>query len=227
MRINLHNLIPLVAVAALASVFIGDQGHRPTLGANAAVAQNAAAPQQKVNHGYVVVLRGLMNIWSRGMDTVAKDLEGRGVRVHLDNHRRWKEIALDLVKKYEADKSIAPIIIIGHSLGANAAVLMGEKLGQFRVPVRLMVTFDGLSHTENTSAAISYNVQEVLNFYNSKVLGIEMVPGRGFSGTIDNVDVQGVKGAGHIKLDKNPELQGRAISLVMQALGEGKRSASN
>ena len=93
----------------------------------------------------------------------------------------------------------------------------------------MIVTFDGLAHTADTKAIISYNVQEVVNFYNSKLLGMEMVPGRGFAGTIDNIDVQGVKGAGHLKIDKNPELQARAIALVMKALGKSssKKSATN
>ena len=30
-----------------------------------------------INHGYVIVMRGLMNIWSRGMDKLAKELEAR------------------------------------------------------------------------------------------------------------------------------------------------------
>jgi hypothetical protein len=225
-RLYLFRFVTLIAAAAVMAVLVGYDGQRPVVGASAALAQNAASPPQTSNHGYVVVLRGLMNIWSRGMDTVAKELEARGARVHLDNHRHWKKLAEDLAKKYETDKNIAPIIIVGHSLGANAAVLMAAKLGQFRVPVRLMVTFDGLSHTQLTTAPVSYNVQEALNFYNSKILGVELVPGRGFNGKLENVDTFGVKGAGHIKLDKNPELQARAISLVMQALG-GQQSATN
>jgi len=219
LRSTLRRLLPLVVVMAVALGTFGFDGYRPSVGPGPAAAQNAAAPQT-TNRGYVIVLRGLMNIWSRGMDKIAKELEARGVRVHLDNHRHWKELALELAKKYETDKSVAPIVIIGHSLGATAGVLMADKLGQFRVPVRLLVTFDGLAHTEDTVSIVSYNVQEALNFYNSKVLGIELVPGRGFSGTLENVDVQGVRGAGHLKVDKNPELQARTISLVMQVLAE-------
>lgn len=226
-RLRLQKLVPLVAAAAIAFVAFGYDGQRAVVGPSVASAQRVDTPPASIGHGYTIVLRGLMNIWSRGMDTVAKELEARGVRVHVDNHRHWKQIAEELAKRYETDKSIAPIIIIGHSLGANAAVLMADKLGQFRVPVRLIIAYDGLAHTEETQAYISYNVQEVLNFYNSKVLGMEMVPGRGFTGTIDNVDVQGIKGAGHIKLDKNPEFQARAISLVMQVLAESSQSASN
>jgi hypothetical protein len=226
-RFVLQKLVTLAVAAVVALVFLGFDGQRPVPGPNVASAQRVNTPPAAIDHGYVIVLRGLMNIWSRGMDTVAKELEARGVRVHLDNHRFWKEIALELAKKYETDKSIAPIIIVGHSLGANAAVLMAEKLGQFSVPVRLLVTFDGLAHTEAAQGRISYNVKEVLNFYNSKVLGIEMFPGKGFSGTIENVDVQGIKGLGHIKVDKNPELQARTILLVLQALSESSKSASN
>lgn len=227
LRLTLQKLFMLAVVAVVASLFLGFDGQRPVPGPSIASAQRVNTPPAAIEHGYVVVLRGLMNIWSRGMDTVAKELQARGVRVHLDNHRYWKQLAEELAKQYEADKSVAPIIIVGHSLGANAAVLMADKLGQFRVPVRLIVAFDGLSHSEDTQAYISYNVQEVLNFYNSRVLGMEMVPGKGFSGKIDNVDVQGIKGLGHIKLDKNPELQARTISLVMQALGESSKSARN
>jgi thioesterase domain-containing protein len=212
----------------MAFVFLGFDGQRPIAGPSVAAAQTSGSPQATIDHGYVIILRGLMNIWSRGMDTVAKELQARGVRVHLDNHRYWKQLALEVAKRYEADKTTAPIMIVGHSLGANAAVLMADKLGQYNVPVRLIVAFDGLAHTEATQSRISYNVQEVLNFYNSKILGMEMVPGRGFSGKIDNVDVQRVPGAGHIKLDKNPELQARTISLVMQVLAESSsQSASN
>lgn len=228
MRSTLKKLIPLVAAAAVAFFSFGSDGYRPIIGPSIATAQSSRAPKATIDHGYVIVLRGIMNIWSRGMDTLAKKLEARGARVHLDNHRYWKELALELAKRYQADKNIAPIIIIGHSLGANAAVLMGDKLGEYKVPVRLIISFDGLSYTEDTQAPISWNVQEVLNFYNSKLLGVELVPGRGFSGKIDNVDVQGVRGAGHLKIDKNPELQARAISLVMQALGEpAPKAASN
>lgn len=228
LRPILQKLVPLVFVAAVALVAFGHDGYRPVVGSAHASAQTAAGPQATFNHGYVVLLRGLMNIWSRGMDTVAEELQARGVRVHLDNHRHWEELAEELAKKYQSDKSLAPIIIIGHSLGANAAVLMASKLGRFGVPVRLIIGFDGMAHTEDTVAIVSYNVQEVLNFYNSKLLGIEMIPGKGFSGKIDNVDVQGIRGAGHLKLDKNPELQARAILAVLQVLAEtAPQSASN
>lgn len=224
MRPTLNKLV--IAAVAVGFIFFGFDGQRPNVGPSVAVAQKPTPPPAEIGHGYVIVLRGLMNIWSRGMDTVAKELQARGVRVHLDNHRHWKEIAANVAKLYEADKSTAPIIIIGHSLGANAAILMGDKFGQYKVPVRLIIGFDGLAYTEDTQAVASWNVQEVLNFYNSKVLGVEVIPGRGFSGKIENVDVQRVRGAGHLKVDKNPELQARAISLVMQVLGESK-SARN
>jgi pimeloyl-ACP methyl ester carboxylesterase len=225
-RLTLQRLVPLVAATAVAFVCFGFDAQQPTVGPSAAVAQKPVPPPAKIGHGYVIMLRGLMNIWSRGIDTIAKELQARGVRVHLDNHRHWKEIAATVAKLYETDKKTAPIIIVGHSLGANAAVLLAEKLGQYKVPVRLIVAFDGLAYTEDTQAAASWNVQEVLNFYNSKVLGVEVIPGRGFSGKIDNVDVQKMQGAGHLKVDKNPELQARAISAVMQALG-ASTSASN
>lgn len=215
MRSTLTKSVPFAVVMAIVLGFAMIGGPRLITGPSAAVAQPA-----QINHGYVIVLRGLMNIWSRGMDKLAKELEARGVNVHLENHRHWRKIAEAVAKKYQADRNTAPVVIVGHSLGANAAVLLASKLGEFRVPVRLIVALDGLSNKTNVEAPISYNVEQVLNYYNSALLGMKMVPGRGFKGSIENVDIRGIKGAGHISVDKNPELQARTISLVMQVLGQ-------
>ena len=59
--------------------------------------------------------------------------------------------------KYKAG-SEGPIIIIGHSLGADAAMEMAAYLGQRGVPVALVVPFDGTD-----SYAASANVGRVLN----------------------------------------------------------------
>lgn len=221
---------PIAVFAAVLLGFVTLDGQRPIVGPSAAFAQQPASPPvaAPTNRGYVIVLRGLMNIWSRGMDRLSEKLEAQGVRVHLDNHRHWKKIAADVAKRYQANPNTAPIVIIGHSLGANAAILMADKLGQSRVPVRLIIAFDGLSNRADVQAPISYNVQEVLNFYNSLLLGMEMVPGRGFSGTIENVDIRKVPGAGHIKIDKNPELQAQAILAVLKVIAEASgQSATN
>jgi alpha-beta hydrolase superfamily lysophospholipase len=59
----------------------------------------------------------------------------------------------------------APIILIGHSLGADAVMEMAAYLGRKGVPVALVVPFDGTK-----SFAASANVARVLNLTHSGTL---------------------------------------------------------
>jgi hypothetical protein len=186
-----------------------------------------ATPQQ-FQHGHVYLLRGLANIWSRGMDKFGEQLDANGVRWSIHNHRKWKELGKEAAEKYKADKSFAPIIIVGHSLGADAAVLMAEEIGKAGVPVRLVITFDGVARQNEHVSKVSANVVEVLNFYKSNGWGREMLPGKGFKGKIDNVDLRGERKVGHMNIDKDKELHARVLGAILQALSENPtRSASN
>src|SRR6202044_2029723 len=118
------------------------------LGSNPGMAQPRA---------HVYLLRGLMNIFSLGMDTLADELNRRGVYATVDNHAEWQSLANQAAANYKAGKE-GPIIIIGHSLGADAVMTMADYLGKRGVPVALVVPFDGTG-----SYAASANVARVLN----------------------------------------------------------------
>jgi hypothetical protein len=212
----------LLAVAMLGGLALGLSGHdgfeRYGVPAAAAAQDKAPAPAATIEHGQVYLMRGLANIWSRGMDQLTEQLLAKGVRASVHNHARWRELAAEAADKYPKDKSFAPIIIIGHSLGANAAVLMAEKLGEAGVPVRLIITFDSLANTNDVKVKISSNVEEVINFYKAKAWGLEMVPGKGFKGKINNVNLNEKRGVGHLNMDKNPELQAQVVSIVLETL---------
>jgi hypothetical protein len=178
------------------------------------------AKPQEIDHGHVYLLRGLANIWSRGMDKFGAQLTPNGIRWSIHNHRKWKELGKEAAEKYKADKSFGPIIIVGHSLGADAAVLMAEEIGEAGVPVRLIVTFDGVARQNEHVSKVSPNVVEVLNFYKSNGWGREMIPAKGFKGKIDNVDLRGQRKVGHMNIDKSVELQARVLSAILTALNE-------
>lgn len=186
-----------------------------------------AKPKQ-FEHGHVYLLRGLANIWSRGMDKFGQQLTANGINWSIHNHRKWKELGQEAAEKYKADKSFGPIIIVGHSLGADAAVLMAEEIGEAGVPVRLIVSFDGVARQSEVVSKVSPNVAEVLNFYKSNGWGREMIPGKGFKGKIDNVDMRKNRDVGHLNIDKSPELQARVLGVILATLNEKPvRSARN
>ncbi len=95
----------------------------------------AAQPQPRA---HVYLLRGLLNIFSLGMDTLAEELKRRGVDATVDNYSEWQTLADRAAADYKAGKE-APIILIGHSLGADAVMEMAAYLGRKGVPVALVV----------------------------------------------------------------------------------------
>jgi hypothetical protein len=191
----------------------------------AATATKSAAPvtaSGPYTNGRVIVLRGLANVFSRGMDKLAKDLKAQGVPVTLSNHSRWQMIAADLIKDYKANpKQTAPIILIGHSLGGDASIVMSNWLAQNGVPVRFVVIFDAVAQTH----PIIGGVQEVLNFYKPKGYGQEVKPAPSFRGEIRNVDLTDRKDIDHLNIDEDPVLQGEVTADVLRILNEGNKPA--
>jgi pimeloyl-ACP methyl ester carboxylesterase len=166
-------------------------------------------PSMAEPRAHVYLLRGLMNIFSLGMDTLSDELNRRGVYATVDNHADWEDLADQAAAKYKAGTE-GPIIIIGHSLGADAAMEMAAYLGRRGVPVALVVLFDG---TDASSA--SSNVGRVLNltkhYYVSR--------GPGFRGSISNVDLSNDADIDHLNIDKSPRLHARVIGEVLGIVG--------
>ena len=91
---------------------------------------------------HVYLFRGLADVFSTGMDTLAVELNKQGVYATSHSHTDWKTIADKAAADYKGKKE-SPIILIGHSLGADAVMEMADYLGDKGVPVALVVPFDG------------------------------------------------------------------------------------
>ena len=75
----------------------------------------------------VVLLRGIFNVFSLGLDDLAVQLKRDGIRAIVKHHSGWRRIARRIIA--EAGKGRrTKLIIVGHSLGANAALAMTAKL---------------------------------------------------------------------------------------------------
>jgi antitoxin (DNA-binding transcriptional repressor) of toxin-antitoxin stability system len=168
-------------------------------------------PGMAAPRAHVYLLRGLLNIFSLGMDTLADELNRRGVYATVDNHADWESLANSAAANYKAGKE-GPIIIIGHSLGADAAMEMANYLGARGVPVALVVPFDG---TQSFSAGPG--VGRVLNLTQRDYAYMRRGPG--FSGSLVNVDVSSDPNIDHLTIDKSPRLHARVISEVLSIVG--------
>jgi len=149
------------------------------------------------------------------MDDLAQKLRAEGISAAVYNHVEGPALASDVARHYGAGDR-RPIILIGHSLGADAVLMMAEQLKGLSVPVSLIVLFDGTQ-----PIPVPANVARVLNF----TLRLPAAPGPGFQGEIVNMDVSREPGIEHTSIDKSPVLQAAAIGKINAVVAEATPGA--
>jgi hypothetical protein len=169
----------------------------------------------KAPRGSIYLMRGLANVFSLGLDTLNDKLHARGVGSHVLNYASWMSIAGQIEQRYKTDKNALPVVLMGHSFGADATLLLAGELAKRKIPVALIVNFDAVN-----SIKVPANVRHVVNFYESTGNGLALSGAPGFRGRLENIDVSKVDDTiGHLNIEKSPRLHTRAISEVLRVLG--------
>ncbi len=158
---------------------------------------------------HVYLLRGVLNIFSLGLDTIAARLEAQGIPVTVANFVSWSSLADEAATAYRAGR-VKTVILVGHSSGATALPDMINKLGQLGVPVKLAIGLDSVFKT----TLVGGNAERYINFYIASGAGEPVRRDDGFRGKLENVDVQSVPGVGHITIEKNTIMQEKVISAI-------------
>lgn len=153
----------------------------------------------------VYLLRGLANIFSLGMDDLAVKLNARGIKASVHSYADWQGVAAAAITEAKAGKRRpTPVVIIGHSLGADAAVYMGNKVSGEGVPVPLVVTFDPVTPT-----TASAKIGRVVNYYVASGSGKPVAGPK-----VQNINMGGNDKVGHFNIDKLAELQAQVIAMI-------------
>jgi len=177
--------------------------------APAAHSAKLADPDTLQSRPHVYLMRGLLNIFSLGMDQLAVQITSHGIAASVYNHTLAETIVGEIVQKYRAGDH-GPYILVGHSLGADAVMTMAQELSAQGVPVALVVPFDGTgSYSAPRNVACVLNVTQRRYAY--------MRPGAGFHGVLSNLDVSSDANIDHFTIDKSPRLQAVALNRVLQA----------
>src|ERR1700761_3178099 len=127
---------------------------------------------QAVSRPHVYLMRGLLNIFSLGMDQLAVQIQRHGIDASVYNHTLADSVDAQIVQRYRAGDH-GPYILIGHSLGADAVMWMAQQLNAQGVPVALVVPVDGTG-----SSVAPRNVACVINLTQRSYA--YMRPGAGF-----------------------------------------------
>ena len=189
------------------------------IGASSALAAKNSEATAATAHVYL--LRGVLNIFSLGLDDIAAQLRAQGIPVTVANFASWSSLADDAAAGYKSGR-IKTIVLVGHSSGATALPDMVAKLDQLGAPVTLAIGLDSVFRT-----SLSGRVGRYINFYIANGNGEPVARTSQLRGSLENVNVQNVPGVGHITIDKNEIIQRRVISAIDAVAFSGRpREAS-
>lgn len=179
-------------------------------------------------NGEVHTMLGGLGLFSRGMVTVKDSV---ATRYHIPAYNTiWYNaghVSRFIIDEYYQEKDRRPIILVGHSLGANDQIKVARNLNAAGVPVDLLVTVDAVSQT-----IVPPNVKEVLNVY--KPGYIPMLSGLKLRAVdprkthIDNVNAATLKGikVNHFTIDKDPVVQELILAKIKKVVAHGKKHAA-
>jgi pimeloyl-ACP methyl ester carboxylesterase len=169
--------------------------------------KNSAAPIPQ-GPPQVYLLRGLMNVFSLGMDDIASKLQGYGISATVMNHADSDFVASRIMTTYNSGDH-GPVILIGHSLGADAVADIANTLARYNIPVSVLVLFDG-TEAHQIPATVTTAVNYTRHFM--------IAPWPGSRGLVQNVDLSNDPGIDHLNIDTAPSLQQQTINYVLQAV---------
>jgi hypothetical protein len=194
-------LRPLSALAVVFLLLVVPSGAR------------AQGPSTSKSTAHVYLLRGVLNVFSMGMDQIAYKLEQRGIATTVTNYLLWSSVADDAAAAYKSGK-VRTIILVGHSSGATALPDMVDRLTRLGAPVKLAIGLVSVFQTTLTGKVGRY-----INFYIGNGAGTRVARGKNLQGELSNVDVENIPGGvGHVTIDKNEIIQQKVISAILSSL---------
>jgi pimeloyl-ACP methyl ester carboxylesterase len=184
----------------------------------AACGPTPLAPLTGSPRGRVVLLRGLLNMFSTGLNFLTADLRQANFDARVHNYVEWRALAAGIAQASRDGTLVRPFAIIGHSYGADDAIVMANHLGQQGIETDLLVTFD-----PTAGDPVGAGVARVLNFYQDRdSVDRTLKGGPGFTGTLEN---RLVPGESHISIDKQERLHAEVVALLQTLATERERLA--
>ena len=194
---------------------------RPGLAATLAIIALIWGTCAEAADARVILLRGWFGVFSTGMDGLADELRAKGVDAKVAGHLHWSAAVADILRERSAVKS-GPLILVGHSQGANNVIDMARALEPHRVPVDLLVTLAPFMQDP-----VPANVLRAVNYYQSPGWGAPLAPARGFHGRLSNIDVASDLTITHITIDKSAKVRAEIVREIIALVraDDGENSA--
>lgn len=174
--------------------------------------------------GEVHTMRGGLGIFSTGMNKlVVRSTKRFNVPAASSMWYNAGTVSRSIVDYHYALRTHRPIILIGHSLGANEQIKVARNLNKVGIPVDLLVTVDAVSTTH-----VPPNVRQALNVYKPGFVpmfsGLRLVADNPKTTIIDNVNVNTLKDVkvNHFIIDKDEVVQTMILERIEKVLKDAK-----
>lgn len=175
--------------------------------------------------GNAYLLRGFLGIWSTGIDNLGRKIEASGIRAHVYQEDQWRELCAEIIRKYRNVPDPEPLVLIGHSYGADDALKIARELQKHRINVDLIVTLDPV-----TPPDVPTNVRLCYNIYQSNLLdglpffrGVPLEPASSRARNLVNVNLRTKRrdllepDTDHFNIEKNPKVHREVVARLREA----------
>lgn len=166
-------------------------------------------------------MRGFLDVFSTGMNSLAKRIQTQlNIQATALSYLEEKKLARFLINNYQSGRFKGPIILIGHSYGADDQITVAKRLNDAHVPVDLLISLDNTK-----KQTIPPNVRVFYNINSGRSVMSWLVPWGtpliATSGKTKMVDINLVKDknfkrVNHFNIDKLPEVQAYIIEVIKE-----------
>ena len=177
--------------------------------------------QKRQIMGHVYTMRGgLGGIFSCGMNHLEDSLVN-DYGIHATSTVWYKGYALSraIIRDYQTHHITQPIVLVGHSLGANEQINVAAALNRAGgIPVDLLITVDAV-----LPFTVPPNVKQVLNIYTPSWVpmfsGLPLHAKNSQRTRVDNVNVHAVASVNHFTIDANQQVQRMMLQRIVATFG--------
>lgn len=144
---------------------------------------DTSARKDRPRVGYVYCMRGWLGIFSEGMDALAEKIDTQvGAPAVSIANEEWVKLRDWLVeKKKSGELEEGPLVLLGHSYGADDMIRTSKHLQEQGIAVDLLVLLDPV-----TPPAVPNNVKRVYCLYFSHPLTDPLPWWRGVPATVED-----------------------------------------
>lgn len=190
-------------------------------GKTEAIQPVATTEDTRVGHAYL--FRGFIGIFSTGMNTLGDELKEQGVDATVFQADQWASVADTIAERYHNAPNAEPIVLVGHSYGADNILRIAQRLKDKDVKIDLIITLDPV-----TPPQVPPNVTQVVNLYQSNgvmdalpwLRGIPLEMEKPDSVKLTNANIRTdrtdllVDGLNHFNIEKQPKVHDEVIKQI-------------